>query len=65
MFYQRYFLVTVPIFQLFLSGYGVENIGEVLVVDETMDVVVRGIGPGAVFTVLRNTGKNVIGETYV
>ena len=60
-----YFLVATPVFEFLLTGYSVANVLEVLVVDETIDVVAAGIGFRSMFSMLRHAGEDIVGEAYV
>ena len=62
---QGYLLCSVPVFQFFFAVDGVQDVGEVLVVDEAAYVVFGGVGSGSFFSVLLRAEADVVGETYV
>jgi hypothetical protein len=52
LFDQSYLLRSVPVFQFFFAGDGVADVGEALVVDETIDVIAGGVRAGYFSAVL-------------
>ncbi len=65
LFDQGYLLCPVPVFQFFFAVDGVQDVGEVLVVDEAAYVVFGGVGSWSFFSVLLQAEVDVVGETYV
>jgi hypothetical protein len=65
LFDEGYLLCSVPVFQFFFAVDGVQDVGEVLVVDEAAYVVFGCVGSGSLFSVLLYAEANVVGETYV
>jgi hypothetical protein len=65
LFDQGYLLCPVPVFQFFFAVDGIQDVGEVLVVDEASYVVFGGVGSGSLFSVLLYAEADVVGETYV
>jgi hypothetical protein len=65
LFDQGYLFRSVPVFQFFFAVDGVQDVGEVFVVDEAAYVVFGGVGSGPFFSVLLQAEADVVGETYV
>ena len=59
------FFGSIPVFEFFLAGNCVKDIGEVFVIDEAAYVVLRGMGIRALLAVLFDADTKIVGESDV
>jgi hypothetical protein len=56
---------SVPVFEFGFAGYGVEDVAELFVVDESVDFVAGSVGTGAMFAVLCEAFWEIIRQADV